>query len=125
MKLSHRAALTALLVLAGCATPPAPKPDAAVSELPVPMQVVVPAGPPSIPSGPLQPITASEAASLGVAQLQPPADLWERIRRGFAMPDLESDLVRQQEQWYLQRPDYIQRMTERSRKYLFHIVEEL
>jgi membrane-bound lytic murein transglycosylase D len=41
------------------------------------------------------------------------------------MPDLQSDLVRQQEQWYLARPDYIQRMTERSRKYLFHIVEEL
>ena len=41
------------------------------------------------------------------------------------MPNLESDLVRQQEQWYVSRPDYIQRMTERSRKYLFHIVEEL
>jgi membrane-bound lytic murein transglycosylase D len=33
--------------------------------------------------------------------------------------------VRQQEQWYTSRPDYIQRMTERSSKYLFHIVEEL
>jgi membrane-bound lytic murein transglycosylase D len=33
--------------------------------------------------------------------------------------------VRQQEQWYASRPDYIQRMTDRSRKYLFHIVEEL
>ena len=41
------------------------------------------------------------------------------------MPNLEGDLVRQQEQWYVSRPDYIQRMTERSRKYLFHIVEEL
>lgn len=41
------------------------------------------------------------------------------------MPNLDSDLVRQQEQWYTSRPDYIQRMTERSRKYLFHIVEEL
>ena len=60
-----------------------------------------------------------------MAQLEPPADLWERIRRGFAMPNLDSDLVRQQEQWYVSRPDYMQRMTERSRKYLFHIVEEL
>ena len=41
------------------------------------------------------------------------------------MPNLDNDLVRQQEQWYATRPDYIQRMTERSRKYLFHIVEEL
>ena len=41
------------------------------------------------------------------------------------MPDLDSDLVRDREQWYTARPDYIFRMTERSKKYLFHIVEEL
>jgi membrane-bound lytic murein transglycosylase D len=41
------------------------------------------------------------------------------------MPDLQSDLVRDREQWYTARPDYIFRMTERSKKYLFHIVEEL
>ena len=70
-------------------------------------------------------ITAQEVTSQAIARLQPPADMWERIRRGFAMPALDSDLVRQQEQWYATRPDYIQRMTDRSRKYLFHIVEEL
>ncbi len=73
----------------------------------------------------MQPITAAQAGSQGVAQLAPPADLWERIRRGFAMPDLDNELVRDREQWYANRPDYMQRMTERSSKYLFHIVEEL
>ena len=62
---------------------------------------------------------------MGVMQLAPPADLWERIRRGYAMPKLDTDLVRDRERWYVTRPDYIFRMTERSRKYLFHIVEEL
>ncbi|MCB1973294.1 MAG: transglycosylase SLT domain-containing protein, partial [Burkholderiaceae bacterium] len=52
-------------------------------------------------------------------------DLWDRIRRGFAMPDLQHELVQDREQWYATRPEYMQRMTERSRKYLFHIVEEL
>ena len=52
-------------------------------------------------------------------------DLWGRVRRGFAMPDLDSDLVRNREQWYATRPDYVQRMTERGGRYLFHIVEEL
>jgi membrane-bound lytic murein transglycosylase D len=56
---------------------------------------------------------------------EPPADIWVRIRQGFAMPDLESDLVKDREDWYAARPDYMVRMTERSRKYLFHIVEEL
>ena len=41
------------------------------------------------------------------------------------MPDLQHELVRDREQWYASRPDYMQRMTERSSKYLFHIVEEL
>lgn len=80
---------------------------------------------PQFPSGELQPITTQQTVSNGVAQLSSPVDLWERIRRGFAMPNLESDLVTDREQWYTTRPDYMLRMTERSRKYLFHIVEEL
>ncbi|WP_118180673.1 transglycosylase SLT domain-containing protein [Paraburkholderia phosphatilytica] len=55
----------------------------------------------------------------------PDTDLWGRIRRGFQIPDLQSDLVDMQVNWYVQRPDYVQRMTERSQKYLYHIVEEL
>jgi len=128
MKLLHAAVLSLVLWLAGCATPPSssPAPDVVATPAPAAVTDIAPAPAPAvIPGGPLTPITAAEAASRGVAQLQPPADLWERIRRGFAMPNLESDLVRTQEQWYVSRPDYIQRMTERSRKYLFHIVEEL
>ncbi|MGZ8260253.1 MAG: transglycosylase SLT domain-containing protein [Caldimonas sp.] len=52
-------------------------------------------------------------------------DLWDRVRRGFAIPDLDSDLVRDRERWYASRPDYVARMTERGGRYLFHIVEEL
>ena len=126
MKLFHVAVLSVLFWLSGCATPPGTGPGATASgpaiEAAKPAEVTAPA---VIPSGPLEPITAAEAASRAVAQLQPPADLWQRIRRGFAMRNLDSDLVRQQEQWYATRPDYMQRMTERSRKYLFHIVEEL
>ena len=52
-------------------------------------------------------------------------DLWVRVRRGFAIPDLETELVRDREQWYATRPDYVQRMTERGTRYLYHIVEEV
>ena len=80
---------------------------------------------PFVPRGALKPITAAQASSRTVTQLAPPANLWERIQRGFAMPNLENDLVADREQWYNARPDYVLRMTERSRKYLFYIVEEL
>ncbi|MEW6313697.1 MAG: transglycosylase SLT domain-containing protein [Pseudomonadota bacterium] len=52
-------------------------------------------------------------------------DVWERIRNGFALPDIDNDLVREQEDWYASRPDYVTRMVERSRRYLYYIVEEL
>lgn len=54
-----------------------------------------------------------------------PDDLFERIRNGFAMPNLTGDLVLTQQQWYLNRPDYLRRMVDRSSRYLHHIVEEL
>jgi membrane-bound lytic murein transglycosylase D len=52
-------------------------------------------------------------------------DLWERVRSGFAMPDIDNDLVHERERWYAARPDYVARMTERGGRYLFYIVEEL
>lgn len=127
MKLSFLAAALAI-ALAGCAATNAPKEPVANRVEPATSTTaaapLAPA-PAVIPGGDLKPIVPVETQPRNVTLLLPPNDLWERIRRGFRMPDLQTDLVRQQEQWYLARPDYIQRMTERSRKYLFHIVEEL
>ena len=52
-------------------------------------------------------------------------DVFQRIRNGFAMPDINNDLVLYHQQWYLNRPDYLRRMVERSSPYLHHIVEEI
>jgi membrane-bound lytic murein transglycosylase D len=128
MKFISFACLCGLLWLTGCASTGvvnAADPIVDNSTLKPASAAIALAHQPIIPGGTLLPITAELAASRGVAALAPPADLWERIRRGFAMPNLESQLVRDREQWYSSRPDYILRMTERSRKYLFHIVEEL
>jgi len=80
---------------------------------------------PTVTAATTEPAEAEARSSRVVASLSSPKDLWERIRRGYAMPDLDNDLVHDREQWYSSRPDYIFRMTERSQKYLFHIVEEL
>jgi membrane-bound lytic murein transglycosylase D len=52
-------------------------------------------------------------------------DLWQRIRRGFAMPELNSRAAANSTRWYAARPDYIGRMAARANLYLFHIVEEI
>ncbi len=59
-------------------------------------------------------------------QLPPPeTDLWEVIVEGYGVPDLQGPLVEKWEQWYGSRPDYIARMVNRSRLYLYHVVHEI
>ncbi|MDR0250075.1 MAG: LysM peptidoglycan-binding domain-containing protein [Burkholderiales bacterium] len=59
-------------------------------------------------------------------ELPPPeTDLWEVIVSGYAIPDLQGPLVKKWEQWYSSRPDYVARMIDRSRLYLYHIVHEV
>ena len=131
-------------LLAGCASAPSPSSSAPIAAPSSAQAVTAAATPPkgvddaaaasaagavSIPEGPV-------AAPVPVDPLRPEVhldlddrtarvDLWDRVRRGFAMPDLDNDLVRDRERWYASRPDYVARMTERGGRYLFYIVEEL
>lgn len=52
-------------------------------------------------------------------------DVWERIRKGYAIPDLNNPLVATHSTWYSARPDYLHRITQRASRYLFHVVQEL
>ena len=94
---------------APAAAPPSPEPVAAVAAAP---EAPPRPRPPTPPRGRLDPDVDAERASL-----------WERLRGGMAMPDLDDEWVRKWEQFYATRPDYVQRMMERGSRYLFHIVE--
>lgn len=52
-------------------------------------------------------------------------NLWQRIKGGYAMPELNSPITANHESWYASRPEYVKRMVGRSEKYLYHIVEEV
>jgi len=52
-------------------------------------------------------------------------DLWQRIRSGYALQDLDSPLVARHGSWYMRHPDYVERMMDRSKLYLYYIVEEV
>jgi membrane-bound lytic murein transglycosylase D len=54
-----------------------------------------------------------------------PDDLWQRIREGFRMPDLDNALVRRRTREYAAGHQDLQRIFERGRIYLYHIVEEI
>jgi len=55
----------------------------------------------------------------------PATDVWERIRRGFSIPNLNSPLVDKWTSYYASHPEAMQIMAERAGKYLYYIVDEI
>src|SRR3974390_2259568 len=98
----------------------------------------LPVPPPPPPAAAATPAPAAVAAALAAAPQEskedtprpvdlarPADDLWDRIRGGFAMDNLDSPLVGVRERWYAGQADYLKRMVERSKLYLYYIVEEV
>lgn len=56
---------------------------------------------------------------------KPLDDLWTRIRSGFSLADMYSQEVRHNENQFTRHQKYIDHIVERSRRYLFYIVEEV
>jgi membrane-bound lytic murein transglycosylase D len=141
-------------LLAGCASTasqaPAQRPlakpidapgPAAGSKSSAPAVAVVPNPTPDIeapaveaPAAPPPPIdnvvagvgtAAAGEAPVPEASAKALPDLWKRIEAGFAIADLDHPLVDRHTRWYLDRPDYVRRMVERSQRYLHFVVEEL
>jgi membrane-bound lytic murein transglycosylase D len=126
-------ACATLITLSGCATAP---PDAPA--LPATPPQREPAMPAPAPEANPAPAPAAEAAldagpngpfvarsRLDPVQDAERGDLWLRVRNGFTMPELDNEYVHKWEQWYARDPAYVQRMTERGGRYLFHVMEEI
>jgi len=93
-------------ILAGCVATP-PQPDQ----------------PPVVATAP-EPLSATDTART-IDLTRPPADAWERLRRGFAIPDLDTELTRQWTEYYAAHPESVQRMAERAGKYLYYVIDEI
>ncbi len=87
-------------------------------------------------NGPTLAVTAAPAPELkisysldGTPLLQGgdvrPQDLWERIRSGFGLTEVNPELTRRHERWFIERSAHLLRAIERSRPYLYHIVDEV
>lgn len=77
-------------------------------------------------------VTSLEPAPLADAyaaagELSPPAyaNVWERIRAGFKLPEIDDPLVKKWETFYVGRPEYWQRINERGKRYLYFITAEI
>lgn len=57
-------------------------------------------------------------------QCFPPDDLWLHLSRTIQFTGYNQRSVSQQIEWYLDHPDYLQKVTERARPYLHYLVTE-
>ncbi|MGH8677182.1 MAG: hypothetical protein ACREUQ_02370, partial [Burkholderiales bacterium] len=81
--------------------------DAETSPIPESREAQATSNPQPAPPAAVQ---SAEQASVQADIAQAPVgNLWNRIREGFAMPDVESSLVARHEAWYLNNPEYFQR----------------
>ena len=84
---------------------------------------------PAVPSAPAAGSQTPEREPLHGPSLEPEpaasAHLIARLQSGFVLPEVEDADVAAELAWYGSHPDYIARVFERSRRYLFHIAEAL
>ncbi|NMG53345.1 transglycosylase SLT domain-containing protein [Aromatoleum aromaticum] len=78
-----------------------------------------------MPRGPVLELTDPPQRVLTLDLTRDANDIWDRIRRGFGMPDLDSELVAEQQLFYINRPGFLKKVFERGGRYLYHIVDEL
>jgi membrane-bound lytic murein transglycosylase D len=125
-----RVTLAALLLNACAMAPQAPEPASESSFEPDPGSIsssTITARPTPVPAFPAErrEIRDRPREVLAIDRTAPVDDLWQRIRHGFAIADLDGALVREKTRYYAARPEYLQRIFDRSRLYLYHIVEEI
>lgn len=69
--------------------------------------------------------TPMDPVAVSAEELISTGDVWERLRNGFRL-DLEIDnpYIEVHRQWFIEHQPYIDRMTARAARYLFHTVAE-
>jgi membrane-bound lytic murein transglycosylase D len=113
----------ALLLLGACAheasRPPAREP------------IVVPA--PAAPTAPVAPTPPGSAATPSLAMPsewqhhngEDYDDLFDRMRAGFALDEVQEPAIDQQLAWFEHNPDYLERVFQRGQRYMYHVVTEV
>ncbi len=97
----------------------------------VPSKHPVPAAPPpaTAPATPESAAAAAEPAPTpteNAPQVAPQyADLFDRIRAGYALPAIDHPAIDQQLRYFASKPDYLDRTFERAERYLYYVVNEL
>lgn len=69
-----------------------------------------------------EPLTGIFAPALAPPQ---PTDLWGALRSNFGLPEQDNERIAVHRRWYEDHPEYLRRVSERARRYVWHIQQEL
>jgi soluble lytic murein transglycosylase-like protein len=111
-----------VLLLAACASQP--------EKAPVHDQIVAPPAP-STTEAPVIPDAAGATPSLAMPREwqhhngEDYDDLFDRMRAGFALDEVQEPSIDQQLAWFEHNPDYLERVFQRGQRYLYHVVTEV
>jgi membrane-bound lytic murein transglycosylase D len=107
----------------------APKPSRVASAAPGASAVLATAElPPEVPAAEaIAPLVEPEASSHTIAGLTPEQypDVFDRMRAGFKLEDVDSRQIDQQLSFYANNPQYLERVFGRAIPYMHHIVKEI
>ncbi len=123
----HYLFVGALSLLGACAHQPAKPPERE--------QIVMPAA----PAAPETSAAAPDATGLGkgaTPSLTMPSewqhhngedydDLFDRMRAGFALDEVQEPAIDQQLAWLEHNPDYLERVFQRGQRYMYHVITEV
>jgi membrane-bound lytic murein transglycosylase D len=116
----------ALLLLGACAHQPAKTPQ---------REPIV------LPPGPTAPESTVAPPDTGLGKVATPSltmpsewqhhngedydDLFERMRAGFALDEVQEPAIDQQLAWFEHNPEYLERVFQRGQRYMYHVVTEV
>jgi membrane-bound lytic murein transglycosylase D len=121
----HYLVIGALLLLGACAHEPAAPPERD--------HIVIPVA----PSAPETTVAPPDAAGTGTTpSLTMPRewqhhngedydDLFDRMRAGFALDEVQEPAIDQQLAWLEHNPDYLERVFQRGQRYMYHVITEV
>ena len=123
----HSVLAGALLVLGACTHQPAKAPEHE--------RIVAPPAA-AAPTTPVAPADAASTAAGATPSLAMPSewqhhngedydDLFDRMRAGFALDEVQEPAIDTQLNWLEHNPEYLERVFQRGQRYMYHVVTEV
>jgi membrane-bound lytic murein transglycosylase D len=104
---------------------------ACAHQAPAPRERVVPPGPPAeSTAAPSEPATGATPSLTMPREWQHHNgedydDLFDRMRAGFVLDEVQEPAIDQQLAWFEHNPEYLERVFQRGQRYMYHVITEV